>query len=69
MEQEQLSVRSTRARKLAHEQAKKEQRTVSQVVERALEIYVNSNGNTPREPAAEFWARLIRENGTDHNSR
>jgi hypothetical protein len=32
MAEQQLSIRSTRARKLAHQLAKKEQRTVSQIV-------------------------------------
>jgi hypothetical protein len=38
MAQQQLSIRSTRARNLAHMLAKKEQRTVSQIVEQASEL-------------------------------
>ena len=39
MPEPQLSVRSARARDLAHEIARREKRTVAEVVERALEAY------------------------------
>ena len=39
MAEPQLSVRSARARELAHRLAKRERRTVAEVVERALEAY------------------------------
>jgi hypothetical protein len=57
MAQPQLSVRSARARDLAHELARREGRTVAQIVERALEAYGAREG-APRESAAEFYRRL-----------
>jgi hypothetical protein len=65
MAEAQLSVRSTRAKNLAHRLAKKERRTVSQVVERALEQYNRSAPETEAESASDFWDRLTREYGTD----
>jgi peptide subunit release factor 1 (eRF1) len=67
MAEQQLSIRSTRARNLAHMLAKKEQRTVSQIVERALDAYVNKPAVEPKESAAEFWERVRRDHGTEHN--
>lgn len=59
MAEPQLSVRSARARDLAHRLARREKRTVAEVVERALEAYeVREAG---REPAARFYARLSAE--------
>lgn len=59
----QLSVRSAKARDLAHRLARRERRSIADIVERALEAYeVREAG---REPAHEFYARLSRENGTD----
>ena len=60
MAQPQLSVRSARARDLAYRLARRENRSIADVVERALESYeVREAG---REPAASFYARM---SGTD----
>lgn len=59
----QLSVRSAKARDLAHRLARRENRSIAEVVERALEAYeVREAG---REPAARFYARLAAGAGTD----
>ena len=63
MAEPQLSVRSARARDLAHRLAQREQRTVAEVVERALEAYEAAQAE--REPAASFYARLSQSFGTD----
>ncbi len=63
MPEPQLSVRSSKALKLAHLLAKKERRTVAQVVERALELYAHEEPQ--REAALDFYARLSRDYGTD----
>ena len=63
MAEPQLSVRSARARDIAHRLAQREKRTVAQVVERSLERYEASE--TGREPAAQFYARLRAESATD----
>lgn len=63
MAEPQLSVRSSKALKLAHLLAKKERRTVAQVVERALELYAHVEPE--REAAPDFYARISREYGTD----
>jgi len=58
----QLSVRSAKARDLAHRLARRERRSIADIVERALEAYeVREAG---RKPAAAFYARLSRQ-GTD----
>lgn len=63
MAEPQLSVRSARARDLAHRLARRENRSIADVVERALELYeVREAG---REPAAAFYARLSAQSGTD----
>lgn len=63
MAEPQLSVRSAKARDLAHRLARRERRSVEDIVERALEVYeVREAG---REPAAAFYARLARDYGTD----
>jgi hypothetical protein len=54
MAEPQLSVRSARARDLAHMLAKRERRTVAQVVEQALEAYADSN---PRN--GQSWSAFI----------
>lgn len=51
-----LSVRSKRARELAHKLAKRERRTVAQVVECALEEYAVRQ--TGRLPASKFYREL-----------
>jgi hypothetical protein len=63
MAEPQLSVRSARARDLAHRLARRERRTIADVVERALEAY--EAAQTGREPASDFYARLSQEYGTD----
>ncbi|HUB14944.1 MAG TPA: hypothetical protein VMB34_23560 [Acetobacteraceae bacterium] len=63
MPEPQLSVRSAKARDLAHRLARRERRSVADIVERALEAYeVREAG---REPAQAFYARLARDYGTD----
>jgi hypothetical protein len=63
MPEPQLSVRSSKALKLAHLLAKKERRSIAQVVERALELYAHVE--PAREAAPDFYARISREYGTD----
>jgi hypothetical protein len=63
MAEPQLSVRSAKARDLAHRLARREHRSIADVVERALEAYeVREAG---REPAAAFYARLSVDHGSD----
>ena len=63
MAEPQLSVRSARARDLAHRLARRERRTIADIVERALEDYATRQ--TGREPADAFYARLSKECGAD----
>ena len=63
MPEPQLSVRSSRARELAHRLAKRERRTIAEVVERALEEYAAHH--TGRIPAAEFYREINRRFATD----
>ena len=63
MTEPQLSVRSARARELAHKLAKRERRTVAQVVERALEKYAAQQ--TGRLPASQFYRELNRRYASD----
>jgi hypothetical protein len=63
MAEPQLSVRSSRARELAHRLAKRENRSIADIVERALEAY--EVRETGREPAAEFYKRIVRDYGGD----
>lgn len=65
MAQPQLSVRSAKARDLAHRLATRENRTIAEIVERALEAY--EVRETGREPAREFYARIISENPIDED--
>jgi len=59
----QLSVRSSKARELAYRLARRENRSIADVVERALESYeVREAG---RESASSFYARLTAQSGTD----
>ena len=63
MAEPQLSVRSAKARDLAHRLARRERRSVADIVERALEAYeVREAG---REPAQAFYERMASESGTD----
>ena len=63
MPEPQLSVRSARARDLAHEIARRERRTVAEVVERALEAY--RSREAPQESAEGFFRRLTRDREDD----
>ena len=63
MAQPQLSVRSARARDLAHRLARRERRSIADIVERALEAY--EVRETGREPASVFYGRLASRYGTD----
>ena len=65
MAEPQLSVRSARARALAHRLARNERRSISQVVERALELYAKAGEPAKRETASEFWDRMTRDYATD----
>lgn len=65
MAQPQLSVRSSKARDLAHRLAQRENRTVAEVVERALEAYEVREAQ--REPAADFFRRLVEDNPIDED--
>ena len=63
MAEPQLSVRSSKARELAYRLARRENRSIADVVERALESYeVREAG---REPASAFYSRLAAQWGTD----
>ena len=63
MVQPQLSVRSAKARDMAHRLAKREQRSVADIVERALEAYAERQH--AREPAVSFYERLSRTYASD----
>lgn len=63
MAEPQLSVRSSKARDLAHRLARRENRSIADIVERALESY--EVRETGREPADAFYARLTAQAGTD----
>jgi hypothetical protein len=63
MAEPQLSVRSAKARDLAHRLARRERRSIADVVERALEAYECREAG--REPAAAFYARLASDYGAD----
>lgn len=63
MAEPQLSVRSAKARDLAHRLARREKRSIADIVERALEAY--EIRETGREPASAFYARLSASFGTD----
>ena len=63
MAEPQLSVRSAKARDLARRLARRERRSIADVVERALEAYEIREAG--REPAAAFYARLTKDYGSD----
>ncbi len=63
MAEPQLSVRSAKARDLAHRLARREKRSIADIVERALEAYEIREAG--REPAAALYARLSANYGTD----
>ena len=63
----QLSVRSAKAREIAHRLARREHRSIADVVERALEAYeVREAG---RESATAFYTRLASDCGSDIDRR
>lgn len=59
----QLSIRSSKARDLAHKLARRENRSIADIVERALETYEAREAG--RELAADFYRRLSSQSGTD----
>lgn len=59
----QLSVRSSKARDLAHRLARRENRSIAEVVERALEAYEIREAG--REPAVTFYPRVNAQAATD----
>jgi hypothetical protein len=63
MAEPQLSVRSAKARDLAHRLARRENRSIADVVERALESYEIREAG--REPASTFYASLTANSGVD----
>lgn len=63
MAEPQLSVRSAKARDLAHRLARRQKRSIADVVERALEAYEIREAG--REPASSFYVRLSATCGTD----
>lgn len=63
MAEPQLSVRSARARDLAHRLARREKRSIADIVERALEAYEIREAG--RESAASFYGRLSSAHGAD----
>lgn len=63
MAEPQLSVRSAKACSLARRLARREHRSIADIVERALEAYEIREAG--REPAAAFYARLAQECGSD----
>lgn len=63
MAEVQLSVRSAKARELAHRLARRERRSIADIVERALEAYEIREAG--REPAPAFYARLSNDCGSD----
>ncbi|PDT28567.1 plasmid stabilization protein [Rhizobium sp. L9] len=65
MAEPQLSVRSLRARDLAHRLARREKRSIADVVERTLEFYEICDAG--REPASSFYNRLSQQSGMDTN--
>lgn len=58
-----LSVRSAKARDLAHELAGREGRTIAEIVERVLEAY--RSREAPQESAEDFYRRLTRDREED----
>jgi hypothetical protein len=59
----QLSVRSAKARDLARRLARRERRSIADIVERALEAYEIREAG--REPAPAFYARMAHDYGSD----
>jgi len=57
MAEPQLSVRSAKARDLAHRLSRRENRSIADILERALESYEIREAG--REPAVSFYARAF----------
>jgi hypothetical protein len=62
MSQSQLSIRSNKAKAMAHKFAEEDRRTITQVIEIALELYETQRPSANKESADQFWNRLVREN-------
>lgn len=62
MSEPQLSVRSAKAKALAQKFAREERRSITHIVELALEQYEQKRATAQRETADHFWERLVREN-------
>jgi hypothetical protein len=65
MTRHQLSINSARAADIAERLARQEKRSVTEIVERALEAYQNLESE--REPASSFYARLTKDSASDVN--
>ena len=66
MAEPQLSIRSARARTLAYRLAKKQKRTLSQVVELALEAYAKLAPTMPiKMNDGEFWQSMNQQYALD----
>jgi hypothetical protein len=63
MAESQLSLRSAKARDLARRLARRERRSIADIVERALEAYEVSEAW--REPALAFYTRLAEDYGSE----
>jgi len=63
MAEPQLSVRSAKAWDIAHRLARREGRSIADIVERALEAYEAREAE--REPASSFYASLTAECSSD----
>lgn len=63
MAEPQLSVRSARARDIAHRLARRENSTIADIVERALVAY--EDRQTGRESAEAFYSRISRDTAID----
>jgi hypothetical protein len=63
MAEPQLSVRSAKACELARRLARRENLSIADIVERALEAYEIREAR--REPAPAFYARLTKQSATD----
>ncbi|OWV82104.1 plasmid stabilization protein [Rhizobium sp. R634] len=63
MAEARLSIRSAKARDLARRLARRENRSIVDIVERALEFY--EIREACREPAASFYASFSQQGGRD----
>jgi hypothetical protein len=63
MTEPQILVRSAKVHDIANRLARRENRSITDVIERALESY--DVRGAAREPAAAFYARLSEQSGTD----